>query len=712
MKKRVRVLILFMMVFFSAAIADQTKWIAIGSLHNWYSSAGCEIEVGRTHQVSDQQDGLRWPALYRWQDMQAAKALWIGTTDYDDPISGQHYNYKVVHVGPRGLDENNEFMPVEFKMIGRFQAPVVVVDGLLASHTVYMDEVDEVDPNLFCDRMIFNVVNTSIGITVTRKIYAWSQQYNDNYFIYEYVFKNTGIIDKEGTVVEKTLKDVIFFFQYRYAICREVGPYGLYYLPQSTSWGHNTINHAIYYHPDFPFNAIFAWHGRHSKCKFDNIGGPHYTGDGHLGASQFPGVVVLWADKSAKEHVNDYNQPFSTPKLGSDEDITKPNDQFNPAMMTKEYAVMSSGRPSMTHAEEANYVPIFDPATQSLTMDPLKGDPGDLSPEATPGGFSQCMGFGPYTLEPGDSVRIVLAEGANGISRKLCYEIGKKWLTGSGPFELPDGSTTNNADEFKNAWVYTGIDSLLMTFRRAKENFDNNYNIPLGPPPPESFEVISGGDRITLGWKAEAAQNYDYFAGFRVYRAIHKPDTTFDLIFECGQGTDHPEVVTEFVDKSPVRGFNYYYYVTTFSNGGDNVVEPGRPMESNLFWTRTIEPAFLRRPPGRKLEDIRIVPNPYNVKAREIQFGEGAPDRIMFYELPPVCDIKIYTERGDLIKVIHHTDGSGDEEWNCNTMYRQVVVSGIYLAYIEVTQDYHDPETGELIYRKGDSIVKKLIVIR
>jgi len=138
MKKRVRVLILFMMVFFSAAIADQTKWIAIGSLHNWYSSAGCEIEVGRTHQVSDQQDGLRWPALYRWQDMQAAKALWIGTTDYDDPISGQHYNYKVVHVGPRGLDENNEFMPVEFKMIGRFQAPVVVVDGLLASHTVYI----------------------------------------------------------------------------------------------------------------------------------------------------------------------------------------------------------------------------------------------------------------------------------------------------------------------------------------------------------------------------------------------------------------------------------------------------------------------------------------------------------------------------------------------------------------------------------------------
>ena len=76
-------------------------------------------------------------------------------------------------------------------------------------------KVDEIDENLPADRLIYNVVNTSIGITMTRKIYAFSQQYNSNYFIYDYVFKNTGIVDKDGTVNEQTLEDVVFFFQYR-----------------------------------------------------------------------------------------------------------------------------------------------------------------------------------------------------------------------------------------------------------------------------------------------------------------------------------------------------------------------------------------------------------------------------------------------------------------------------------------------------------------
>ena len=41
------------------SFAQEVKWMSIGDLHNWYSAAGCEIEVGRTGQVSDQQDGLR-----------------------------------------------------------------------------------------------------------------------------------------------------------------------------------------------------------------------------------------------------------------------------------------------------------------------------------------------------------------------------------------------------------------------------------------------------------------------------------------------------------------------------------------------------------------------------------------------------------------------------------------------------------------------------
>ena len=55
-------------LFMVTAFSQEVKWMSIGDLHNWYSAAGCEIETGRTGQVSDQQDGLRYPAFYRVQD--------------------------------------------------------------------------------------------------------------------------------------------------------------------------------------------------------------------------------------------------------------------------------------------------------------------------------------------------------------------------------------------------------------------------------------------------------------------------------------------------------------------------------------------------------------------------------------------------------------------------------------------------------------------
>jgi hypothetical protein len=116
-----------------------------------------------------------------------------------------------------------------------------------------------------------------------------------------------------------------------------------------------------------------------------------------------------------------------------------------------------------------------------------------------------------------------------------------------------------------------------------------------------------------------------------------------------------------------------------------------------------------------QLSDIRIVPNPYNIKARNIQFGETDAttlDRLAFYNLPPVCRIKIYTETGDLIETIEHTNGSGDDYWHSLTSSKQVVVSGLYIAYFEVTEDYVDENTGELLYTKGNSVFKKFVIIR
>ncbi len=677
--------------------AQEVKWIQIGPLHNWYLDAGSEPEEGRTGNATgnEQQDGLRWPALYRWQDTMVGKALWIGTTNFDDPVTEVTYPYKVVAVGPRSqmIDRQYTLMPVEIELIGRHNHPLVLVDDIIASDLEYTDRLDDIDENLPTDRMIRNIVNSSIGITMTRKIYYNSQQYHNQYFIYDYVFKNTGIIDKKGTTISRKLTDVVFFFQYRYAIGHEAWQEGDY--PDEVNWGRNTVNDARNETPsdpgpppvwseNAPPRCLFSWHGRHSALTFDNIGGPFVNKDGHLSAQQFVGVITLHADKATDDKNDDPYQPATTMFQGADDALIQygsgANAQYNQTLMASRYQAMTAGHPApgQRHADLVDGHPANEYGTDA-------------------GGYVQTQGFGPYDLNPGDSIHIVIAEAVAGISREKGIEVGKKWLEGisgegSGGYMLPDGSTTSDPNEYKDKWVFTGRDSLFMIFNRAMEAYKNGFNVPQPPPPPEVFTVKSGGDRILLSWSANA-EDWTHFKGYKIYRAVNRRDSTsWEQIFSC----EKPNIVNEYADTSAIRGLDYYYYIQTYDDGSTNPVHPGVPLTSSMFYTLTNEPAFLRRPAKEGLENIVVVPNPYDIRAK--QFGKNAPDRIAFFDLPPVCTIKIYTERGDLIKTIEHTDGTGDEFWNSITSSRQVVVSGIYIAHFE-TPD-------------GETTTRKIIIIR
>jgi len=709
-------LCLLFITFSQVNSADNT-WMAIGDLRSWYSSGGCEIEVGRTFETKTQQDGLQWPAQFRNQDTEAAKALWIGCKNYNDPAAGRPFDYKVVHAGPRLLDENNEFIPQVFKMYGKFEHPLVTVDGEAATELDYLEDIDTgedpgaINPNLISDRMLLNVVNTGIGLTMTRRIYAWGNQNHSNYFIYEYVFTNTGIYDKDGSAHNQTLNDVLFHWQYRYAVAKEACAYGGYWLPQNATWGRNTVNDQTGHglgpraatarnapRPNSTLRTLFSWCGNHSgwSPSVNNIGtmigAPKYGGDGHLGASQFVGTVVLFADDPNNIGSDSPDQPSSTYHFDSDDALASGNSAFNAAKMQAEYFFMNSGYPTPVHADAV-------------------GDNNADEWGISGGGYSQTHTFGPYTIAHGDSIKIVLAEAVAGLNRDSVYSVGANWLNwangNSGTYTLPGGSTTDDGDAYKNAWVFTGVDSLFKTFERAKDNYDNYFSqgLPIASPPlpPAQFAVNTGGDRVVLTWSNESEATH--FAGYNIYRAKFKPDTTYELI-----KTINGSGVYRYDDLSPQRGFDYFYYITAFDDG---TVDPGgNVLESSKFYTMTSAPAFLKRLAGTNLNDIRIVPNPYNISARKIQFGANGPgeDRIMFYNIPKICRIKIFTERGDLIKTIEHTDGSGDQEWKQLTSSRQVVVSGLYIAHIEVLEDQYDED--KLVLKKGDSVIKKFIIIR
>lgn len=674
------------------------KWLSGGSFQNWYSEIGSECESCGF--VQTQQDGWRWPGIYRFTDMQAAKSLWLGAKEVKDD-KGASYPVRVVHVGPR-VKGSGEFFPTTFKLVSRFDLPAIFVDGDPSEPDAAM-VVDEVDAKLDADFALISESNTLLGITMKRRVLQFAQEFNDNYHIIEYTFTNTGNTDGDADIElpNQTVKDFMAYFQWRMAVAKETR----YVIGNGTGWGMNTMIDARGdgLRPDPTgqnFRAQYFWHGKFPAfTAYDNIGGPIQkpavpalqiaAADtlGRLGASAFGGIVVLHADKSAADKADDTAQPTTMNYIGSDDPYQSRNDAFNPASMETEYRVMTQGR-------KPRHAYIVEPS----------GDPGFLAPTADPslgtsGGFSNGMGFGPYTLNAGQSVRIVVAEAAAGLSREENKRIGRlfyqKRLTALQ----------------KNQAVFQSRDSLFQTFRRAMDNFKSGYKLPAAPLPPSELQVSSGGDRIRLTWKAFSSAQQD---GWEVYRSRGAVDSTYTLIKRLGSGE------TSFDDTTPIRGVNYYYYVQAYldksKNTGGTATPANRVLRSNRYLGQTYSPATLKRPAGTAWDQVRIVPNPYNIAASNnkdngLRFDDQR-DKLVFFDVPGQCTIEIYSELGELIDRIEHSDGTGDAKWDHTTSSRQIVVSGVYIAVITATEDQKDPATGDFQFRKGERVIKKFVMIR
>lgn len=688
---RAAVLCALVAAFLPAALPAQEytgpheiKWLRVGDLRQWFTNAGSEVEYGlisrAAAQNTQQASELMWEALYYRTDNMCARGIWIGAENFTDPKTGATYPAKVCQAGPRFINTLTNFVPGEFKLYGKFNHPIVTVDGADGTDNTLDDIVDELNPDQPADRILVNVTETNIGVRCERTIYAYSQQNHDNYMIYDFTLTNVGLKDASGAQVDQTLNGLYFSVVNRYAPGHQ-GYIGGWATTGNVSWGRNTVFDYIGADPSdplFEMRASYAWYAPHSQAAQGyeaDWGSPNYGGPGVLGAPGFAGVVTLHADKSATDKSDDLEQPKSTPWWDADDNINNWIDSYNMNQMIQQYAAMKTGHLAETHRQKV-------------------GDQfGDLT-SIIPGigGAVQFLGYGPYTLAPGQSIRIVMAEGVDGLTRRKSLEVGTNWFNNAAPFTMPDGSTSSDANAYKRAWVWTAEDSIKETFRHAIAAFNNNYVIPQPPPPPESFTVSSGGDRIVLEW-ANNAESWPYFNGYEIYRASARPDTLYDLLFSC----DKNNVVNRYDDITAKRGFNYYYYIVSKDDGSQNDINPGTPLVSGKYYTVTNQAAYLRRPSVlTTMDSIRVVPNPFHLGGRSIQFDQ--PDRIAFFGLPPQCTIKIYTERGDLIKTLNHTNNSGDELWESVTSSRQIVVSGLYIAVFE-TPD-------------GEKTFRKFVIIR
>ena len=474
-----------------------------------------------------------------------------------------------------------------------------------------------------------------------------------------------------------------------------------YTIGNATGWGINTMNDRVGdgVGPNYGFDDItanYSWHGYFPQfTQYNNVGAPIWQPSatdisrggltpadttGRLAAWQFVGTVKIHADTSPDDETDDPNQPFTMNHIGSDDQLTSGNDPFNSAKMAQEYDLMSQGR-------IARHAYIVEPTGQDGFEEP-SGDPG----LGTSGGFSSGMGFGPWTLAPGDDIKVVVAEAAGGIGYEKGIEVGQAYKSG------------DLDDKEKNQEFFKGRDVLFESFRRAKSAYQNGLEIPEPPQPPSVFNVYGGGDGIYMDWVYEGdASKID---GFEIYRAGQRRDSTYNLV-----GTVGPDA-REYVDDDanpvggPIRGLYYYYYIQAVGKTGDNdgsALTPAGALRSNRYYTQTYDPARFKRPQGESEDAIRIVHNPYIRNTSDaLSFEQSGQDRIAFFDIPGKCTITIYTELGEKVKTIIHRDGSGDDYWDLFTDERQKITSGVYIAVIENTGNDE---------RAGEKTIKKFVVI-
>ncbi|MBT3496775.1 MAG: fibronectin [Candidatus Marinimicrobia bacterium] len=712
MIKMLQISLLLLSVAFSQVAETETRYVKISSLQSHFSAYGSERAWNNSYY-----EGLRWPADYPYQDNSVIKRTWITTENFVNETNYNWGHYSLYFV----LDYvGSSLFPMSLTQSTKFIIPTVYVDGQ-DIHAVNADKIDEINPNQIADRIITNVVNTSMGLTMTRKIYVFTQQYHDNYFIKEFTFTNTGNTDWDDEIeLTAPLNGVRIGWGTRYSCGRE----GTFNIGDGQSWGkHSWVSVRGEDYAEHVDDIIdesnpivdwlrcgFSWSGQSSNNTFNNIGAPDLRGNGRLTSPHHVGSVVLHVDKNSNDMTDDPEQPTF---LGWHAGDTYPKvsnlDASDELNMSKVYDMLSGsphlGLGGIDRLDESSYE-----SDDSYLIH--NTDPASIHNDG--GGTNVMMTYGPFDLAHGESITIVEAEGINGLSRIMCETIGGRWKQAydnpndNGPFILPDGSETSDESIYKNAWVFTGKDSLLETFGRAKRNYDMDMQIPQPPLPPTLFDVKSGGDRIYLSWEASPSEGESDFAGYKIYRALGKPDTIYEEIY------DGPNGVYAFEDMSPVRGFSYYYYLVAYNDGSNNtsgLTNPTGPLMSNRFYTKTTRPAYLKRKAGSYLNEIRIVPNPYHISATRLQYI-GERNKIMFLNIPAQCEIKIFTERGDLIQTIKHSDGSGDEAWDSLSSTRQLISSGIYLAHIRVTEDIIDESSSNILISENDYIVKKFIVIR
>jgi hypothetical protein len=669
-----------------------------------------------------------FPGWYYPNDEQDANRL-------DILVDANFHNFKsgpwIITKGAQApVPPDNHFEPTDFTIyqttMAYGQEGVLTVRAPFET-TLNFNGMPNFDP-LLPEEINYNWFHTVTGITVKQRSMAWSYPGYHDFIIYDFVFTNTGevAIPAINQIVhfDQTLNEVWIVLQSGLQVSTK-GNINFHYNPRFLESAAPAGGFG--WHPDKGYTDYYAVENQGP----DGKGLLYYSRDVNGGREPVdtfmrrPNWQALLTNPGAT--LPELQDPacfgfvflYRTPPAGAnpnpfDADPTFFNiysDQMN-RFKGKTVDFETFGLSSFKKQE------IYEYATHNF-LPPTNGN-------------LYCWytsSFGPYTLAPGDSVRLIFAEVAGVMDMKEVY-------LGDPQHWFPDSSIAairRNAEAARRAvkWGF-GAPSV--------NGIPVIADVPEAPPAPNCFSssVSAGIDtaQISVRWDKLAEEAvirdgsggvfYDGatdLTGYRIYRSRDKrgiwdlvkdvPRSEFDRYWQADKNQ------YEYLDQDLQFGDEFYYYVQAYhsdpkpwtSANGTRVENLGELASDDNNRTQLTN----ARPGPIDLEekgwDVFVAPNPYVEDDPNRNFGDAAPGRpgkIEFRNLPERATIKIFNLSGDLIKTIKHVPDEygnlfGSISWDQSTDSGLFVAPGLYIYVVEseVLDSY-----------KGKRTIGKLMIIR
>jgi hypothetical protein len=496
----------------------------------------------------------------------------------------------------------------------------ISVDGVNATQVI--NTITSVNSEIISDQIVEQTLASSMGIKIISRTYGFSHPNYQDFAITHYMLINSGEADQfPGVDIPNQKLNDLYFIMERW------NSWPHQHLPERYHPG--TSSHYMDYYGDEAQDSLkifYGWDGDDpDNGPYEDEGNPAYGSTMEFLTPYYSGVGLIHADNSTTDRSNN-EQKVTSVLRGANYQLT-----------------------NWSNTELFTYL-----TTPGNFPNPINPDLPGMNPktEQQPRVY---MSIGPYNLEYGDTVNVVIFYGVGARNTEECREWGIKYKNG----EIND--------QQKNQFLRWGKADLFNKMSRAKKLWKNNLQIPggLNPPAPSSITVASGPGYIELNWNSVPKAS-----SYNIYRAVGVKDSVI-----------YPMVVNNltsnyYKDEDVNRGFDYYYNITAVDANG---------VESSKYWARTSRKSAVPRTAqgDDNLSEVRVVPNPFIYDKTGKGNYPGQKDKLLFAGLPGPCKIRIYSVSGDVVDEIDHDSIEGTHEWFQVSKYNQFISSGVYIYHVE-----------------------------